>query len=337
MIFKKVKYDVITIGGATEDITFYTHEGVLIDNKDDLTKQKLLAFEYGAKVKIDKAFSNFGGGAANTAVNFSGLGFKTACLISLGNDGRAQRILDNLKKHKVDTRLAQKIKGHKTGFSFLLVGPSNEHIVFSNRAANNELRIKNYELRILKNARWIYLTSLSGQWQDVLKKLFTVNEAKIAWNPGHRQIITGISNLGKYIRKTQVLILNNDEATELVLSDKNYKNKPKQFFANMNNLLKILFGYGAKIVVITSGKKGADAYDGKKFYHQPVVKETKRADTTGVGDAFGSSFVAGLELFKHDIKKALYLGAKNTASVISQPGAQNGFLTKNDLKKLRLL
>ena len=51
-----MKYDIITIGGATEDITFYTSEGVLINNKKDLTNQKLLAFEYGAKVKIDKFF-----------------------------------------------------------------------------------------------------------------------------------------------------------------------------------------------------------------------------------------------------------------------------------------
>jgi len=41
-----MKYDIITIGGATEDITFYTKEGVLIDNKKDVLRQKLLAFEY---------------------------------------------------------------------------------------------------------------------------------------------------------------------------------------------------------------------------------------------------------------------------------------------------
>jgi len=28
-----MKYDIITIGGATEDIAFFTKEGVIIDNK----------------------------------------------------------------------------------------------------------------------------------------------------------------------------------------------------------------------------------------------------------------------------------------------------------------
>ena len=48
-----MKYDIIAIGGAVEDITFYTNEGVLLDNQKNLFKQKLLAFEYGAKIKID--------------------------------------------------------------------------------------------------------------------------------------------------------------------------------------------------------------------------------------------------------------------------------------------
>jgi sugar/nucleoside kinase (ribokinase family) len=55
-------------------------------------------------------------------------------------------------------------------------------------------------------------------------------------------------------------------------------------------------------------------------------------DTTGIGDSFNSSFLAGLEIYKGDIQKSLELGAKNSASVISQQGAQNGLLTIKDLK-----
>ena len=87
-------------------------------------------------------------------------------------------------------------------------------------------------------------------------------------------------------------------------------------------------------MVITSGKEGADAYDGRNFYHQDVMKEQKRVDTTGVGDAFGSSFIAGLILYEGDIKKAMYLGVKNTASVVSEQGAQNGLLAKKDIANI---
>jgi len=49
-----MKYQIITIGGATRDITFFTKEGILIDNHRDVLRQKLLAFEYGAKIRVDR-------------------------------------------------------------------------------------------------------------------------------------------------------------------------------------------------------------------------------------------------------------------------------------------
>jgi len=326
-----MKYDFITIGGATEDITFYTDEGILIDNKKDLTRQKLLAFEYGAKVKVDKSFSGFGGGAANAAIGLANFGFKAACLSAIGEDARGQRILNNFQKLGVDITLVQKVKNIETGFSFLLVGPANEHIVFSNRAANNELTVNDFEAEILDQSEWIYLTSLSGKWNNNLEKIFSVKNEKIAWNPGHRQILTGLKGLGKYFKKTTCLIVNKDEAIELVMSDKKYKNKGRAFLSNVKNLLLALSSYGPKIVLITGGRNGADAIAEGRFYHQPIIKETRRADTTGVGDAFGSAFIAGLELYKQNIKKSLLLAARNAASTISIPGAQNGLLSKKDI------
>ena len=45
-----------------------------------------------------------------------------------------------------------------------------------------------------------------------------------------------------------------------------------KFLNNVRNLLKVINEYGSKIVVITKGKYGADAYDGKKFYHQDILR-----------------------------------------------------------------
>jgi sugar/nucleoside kinase (ribokinase family) len=186
----------------------------------------------------------------------------------------------------------------------------------------------------LRDAKWVCATSLSGAWKANLDKIFSVKGIKIAWNPGHRQILASLKVIGKYLAKVAVLAVNKDEAIELVMSDKKYKNKSRVFFEEVNNLLSVLHGYGPQIVLITKGRYGANAFDGKKVYFQPVIKEKRRVDTTGVGDAFGSSFVAGLELYRGNIKKALYLGARNTASVISQPGAQNGLLKKKDIKDI---
>ncbi|MDD4333428.1 MAG: carbohydrate kinase family protein [Patescibacteria group bacterium] len=326
-----MRYDFITIGGATEDITFYTKEGVLIENKKDVLHQKLLAFKFGAKVKIDSSYSTFGGGAANAAVNFSGLGFRAASLICVGNDERGRKIIDNLKKKMVDISLTQIVKDIETGFSFMLTGPGNEHIVFSNRGANAELRIANYELKILKKTEWIYISSLAGEWEKNLNKIFSVSDAKIAWNPGRRQIISGVKKISKFMARTDVFCVNKDEAIELAVSVQKFKNEGGEFLNNIKNLLKIIKSYGPEIVVITNGRHGVDVFDGVNFYHQNIIKEKRVADTTGVGDAFNSSFAAGLKIYQGNINNAIKLGLRNTASVVALPGAQNGLLTKKDL------
>ena len=56
------------------------------------------------------------------------------------------------------------------------------------------------------------------------------------------------------------------------------------------------------------------------------INKNKIADTTGIGDTFCSTFVAGLEIYQGDFKKAMKLAMKNAASVLKKSGAQNGLM-----------
>lgn len=333
-------YDVITVGGAIYDITIYPIEGILIDNKNDILRQKLLAFEYGAKIKSERIVRGFGGGAANTAVSFSRLGFKTAIITATGKDIFGKEIIGNLIKQKVDAEPAQKKNGFKSGLAVIIVGPDKDRVIFSDDEVKKELKLTTKDEKALKNTGWIYINSLSGGWKENLKKIFKVKkknpDIKIAWNPGEAQLSAGFLGLKNFINHTKVFMVNLDEAIQLVVSDPKFKNKNTKFFNNARNLLPIIKSYGPQIIVITCGKNGAWAYDGKEFYFTKIKKEQKRVDTTGVGDAFNSSFVAGLELFNGNIKKAMKLGAANAASLVAMPGAQNGLLSKRDLAKLNL-
>ncbi len=328
-----MKYDVITIGGATEDISLYSDDGVLLDNHRDLLRQKLLAFEYGAKIIVDHSNSNFGGGATNVAVNLSGLGFKTATIVNVGSDERGRRIFNNLKKHKVATKLINIDFKAESALSFIIINKGGERLIFADRGANKKLHLKNEKLKALKNCRWIYLASLSGQyWELELKKIFAVNGPKIIWNPGHEQLRGGFKKLSGFLKQTDILCLNKDEALELVLSIDEYKHQSIAYLNDVKNLLKIISGLGPQIVLITSGPLGADAYNGLKYYHVAPSKNKKIIDKTGVGDAFCSTFLFGLEKYRGDIKAALKLAASAAATVICYLGAQNGLLTKKDLK-----
>lgn len=326
-----MNYDIISVGGATRDISFFTNEGLLIKNPQDLLRQELLAFEQGAKIKVDSFHYLFGGGAANAAVNFAKSGFKVACFLKVGRDDSGIAIRDNLKNKKVAVPFILKDDKLPTGFSFILVNNGGERIIFSNRSANENLKLNKPMLAAASRSKWLYFASLPKNWQSIAKPLFSLDKPKIAWNPGVSQYSGGLKVISWYLKRTNLFMLNHDEAIELVLSDDKYKGKAKSFYNKASNLLKIIKNYGPEIVVITKGKKGADAFDGKNYFHQEVYKERKRVDTTGIGDAFNSSLCAAYFLTNGNLKKSLRIAARNAAFKISHLGAQNGLC---DLRKL---
>lgn len=327
------KNKITTIGGATRDIMFYTDDMLLVDNKKDLLRQKLIGFEYGAKIYSKEVYLTYGGGGANVAVSFAGLGIASQAIMSLGDDTLAKDFLIYLKKRKVDTKLVQKNKDTISGTSFIVnVGKSNEHVIFAFRGANNLIDLSKKTIKKI-NTPWVYLTSLSGNFRPAMNNLFSycdTSDIDLAWNPGSNQLKMGLKALAKYMKRTSVFIVNRDEALELLVSVEGRKAKN-----NMNHILKYLHQYGQKITVVTDGAKGAYIYDGQKKYYQSALK-VKSLNTTGAGDSFGSGLVAGLIRYKWDLDKALRLGILNSNSVITKIGAQEGLLTVKDLKKYNL-
>jgi len=101
-------------------------------------------------------------------------------------------------------------------------------------------------------------------------------------------------------------------------------------------MLKILRGENNVNVVITDGKAGVYAYDGIKFYKAPEFPAVVRS-TLGAGDAFSSTFTAAMEKFNMDVEKALKYASVNAAAVVEVFGAQEGFLTFDEIEaKLRM-
>lgn len=311
-------YDFITIGGAVRDFTFY------VEKFKGKTKGTV-CFPLGTKINIKNAYFTHGGGACNVAIGLVNFGLKVAVIARIGNDHSGRAILERLREKKIDTQFVQIDKKLHTGVSAIIQPKGGERTIFTFRGANDKLQITN---RKLPKTNWIYLASLSGDWKKILDKIFNLKaktpNLKIAWNPGILQLKVGKEKLKKFLRKADVLILNKTESA--LLTGKNEK--------NVLELLKSLFKLGPKIVVITCGKDGAYVMDKNEILYQPAEK-VKRVDTTGAGDAFSSGFLAGLVLF-NNLKKALKLGIYNSAAVLTQVGAQNGLLTKKDLKKLKL-
>lgn len=318
MIKRAKKFDLVTVGGATVDVSFYSKEGELIST-GNISKQKLLAFEYGAKVVADRVFTTCGGGAANAAVSASRLGLKVATFSRIGNDENARIILGNFKSNKVDSSFVKIDSKIATAFSMVLTidNPSKEHIAFIHRGANSSFSAKDLSLDKI-NTDWFYVTSLpKGSWEEIIAKL-AATKKKIAWNPGNEQL-KDVAKIKKFLPAIEVLIVNRDEALEF------------RKLKDIKGLIAYIYSLGPKLVVITDGGNGAYAYDGKKYYFMKS-KSTKVMNTLGVGDAFGSSLTSAL-IYGKNIKQALTWGITNSASVVSEIGAQKGLLTKKQIEK----
>ncbi len=331
-----MKYDFITIGGLTRDISFFTDQGIFIKNPQDILRQELLAFEYGDKIKVDQFHYSYGGGAANSAVCLANFSLKVACLGVVGDDDNSKYIIKNLLSRKVDISLIKKSPGEESGTSFILVDPSGERIIFSQRGANRKLNLESSDVSKLKSADNIYIASLAGNWKKDLNKIFSslnLERQQVFWNPGMTQLLNGVIPIKSFIKKTTVLAMNKDEALQLIYSSNLADSYPEKYLNKAENLAKLVYAFGPKVVVITLGKEGVVAYDGQQMYRRDILKRKKVVDTTGIGDVFNSSFAAGYVLYKSDINKSLSLALRNAAAKVSNLGAQSGLITIKDIKK----
>jgi len=334
-------FDIITIGSATQDIFVEADCAKILNLREITSKQNWLCFDYGAKLDIDQVAFDIGGGAVNTAVNFAKLGFNTATIIKLGEDLNAKAINNRLEEVGISRDLIIHSKELKTGFSVILTSFEGDRTVLAHRGANGHLTPEDINWEMIKQSKWVYIAPLSKESNkilDALAEFAEENGVNMAFNPGTTTINRGIENLKKILSTAEVVMMNKDEASQLLGTEekprsKHDKPETTKISSYIQDLLMRLKSYNPKIVVITDGKNGVYAYDGKYFYQEdsfpaPVVS------TLGAGDAFSSTFVATLIKFDWDVEKALAYGAINSSSVIQYFGAQTGLKNFEDIEKL---
>ena len=127
-------------------------------------------------------------------------------------------------------------------------------------------------------------------------------------NAGTTAIKKGEKYFSKIIEIADILVLNKEEASMLtkisVRPDTKTEKFSKEFIhPDVIQMLRALRGKNSVNVVITDGKAGVYAYDGKKFYKAPEFPAVVRS-TLGAGDAFSSTFTAAMDEIEHKLKSA---------------------------------
>jgi len=310
-------FDVITVGSGTVDV--FVETGSKLFRKAKVRKEHgCVLVPFGSKVVIDELRFDIGGGGTNTAVALRRLGLKVAWLGKIGNDDNSKNILKLLKKEKINTKFVYKNeKG--SGYSVILDAEGHDRTILTYKGSNNDLSFNEINLRKLKT-RWLYFSSMMGESYKTIEKLARYAKEKgimTAFNPSSYLVKRGKQFLKPILRRVDLLIFNKEEAGLLVGED------------TIEMLLRKVHLLGPKVVVITDGNKGAYCYDGKLTYRAPAHK-IPVVESTGAGDAFAASFLAGI-ILKSDIKAALRWGITNSESVITNYGAKNKLMTHSNL------
>ncbi len=305
-------YDVITFGSATMDVFVETEEELIKLNHK--IHSKLISLPLGSKIAVKDIEHHSGGGGTNTAVSFAKAGLKTAYVGNIGDDHNGTRVLSELKENKISF-LGNKIG--KTGFSVVL-DAANDRTILIYKGTNDKFKISKKTFEKFKT-KWFYMTSLTGTafiYSKQIASFANKNNISLCFNPSSYLAKKGKTYLRPILKYTTCLILNDEEAG-LITGVKGIDN-------NLKFLKKLITKNG--LVVITCGKSGAYAFNGKNSYFISKVAK-KIQETTGAGDAFGSGFVAGL-IKNKSIEYCLKAGANNAISTITKTGAKNGLLGK---------
>lgn len=309
------KYDLLCIGDATLDVFLSIHEASVFCDID--TERCVLTLSYADKIPVDRLDFAVGGNATNTAVGTTKLGIATGLVTQVGEDDTGERIKNRLQEAGVDTSLINIVPGGKSHYS-VIISFAGERTILSYRYPQE------YHLPQLPKAEWVYLTSTGRNFPEIYAKVAEFVKkggAKLAFNPGTRQIKAGLSSWRDILPLTQVLFLNKDEAREIL-------QKPK---VAPKELLSSLLDLGPESVIVTDAERGSFAAEGKKFYQLGVLP-VEPAERTGAGDAFAAGVLAAQVLGK-SLEEALSWGTIEAASVITKIGSQEGLLTREELEE----
>ncbi|MBU1032587.1 MAG: carbohydrate kinase family protein [Patescibacteria group bacterium] len=315
---KNPTYDIISVGESLRD-AFYT----LYEDTNSCTldvDRLLLCLEYAEKIPIkDLVITKAAGNSANAAVGASRLELKSALVTWVGKDSAGDDIRNALKEAGVDNQYVIVDPTNPTSEAALLIykGERTQLVYFQPRK---------FRMPKLDKTRCIYYSAMGSKHaafdKVLLKEVMKQPKAYFAFQPGTTHVRSGLEGLKPLIKRSDLFILNKDESNDLLKDGKR----------TILNLLMTFHKFGAKTVIITDGRNGADAYDGEDHWHMPIFNG-KAKERTGAGDSFAIGVTSAL-LKGKKLPEALRWGTANSWSVVKQIGPQAGLLTTTEMNKV---
>jgi ribokinase len=346
----------VTVGSAVVDII------AIVANKDieRLTLQNsaasFLLLEPGRKIEADSISIHTGGGAINTGVALSRLGFAVTPLVKIGWDLNASKVLETFVDEGLDQRLVCRSKNFATGVAVMISAHDRDASIFTFRGANTRLMPSDIPADAFHGASLVFVSGLSNDSADCFPGIIQQAKAAgafVATNPGIRQLSSRRDAFLGVLGALDLLTINKLEAAALLpgLLSAHGDGAPPSHVAcplvppavdlppllrsgiagaqadlTLPAFMSLLHGLGPRFIAITDGSKGAYVSgDGKLVYCPALAAEV--AGTAGAGDAFAATLAAELSTGA-DLAEAMLAAAINAASVVAHVDTQTGLLPR---------
>ena len=352
---KKIK--ALTIGAATLD-TIIEYEDMLsinLQKKDNVNSFMLL--EEGAKIEVTEFNSASGGGATNAAVSIKKLGIDVNFFGKVGKDLKSDVVLKELKEYGINTSNVKYSDILGTASSYVIPTLSGDRVIFAYRGANADIQKEDVPIQAIKEADFLYITSLSKNSASILPHIVEIakqNNTKVAINPGNSQLALGKSFIKDAMFGIDTLVLNYQEAQKLMMSllstkdlniiDSVNENTDNRLDGNdaifqnstfrLRDFFKLCFKLGPKTIVVTDGSSGVYIANNNEIIHSKALYVENVVNTLGAGDAFSSTFCANL--YKgNSIVESLKYALINSAEVVKRKDAKSGLLNLEELNIIK--
>lgn len=310
---------VLVVGGAVQDVALTVQSRV---------RQGTLVLPAREKLIATRTERTVGGGGIALSIALAKLGHRVTGVAAIGDDDSGRAVARTLRDGGVRARLATKPVA--TGMSAVLRSASDDtfHWICEDRGANDRLTWKDVAPSLSPAPHLLVLSHLSGGAHGIIARLARELPEKTAlvWNPGTTQVARGVGAARALLRRTDVLIINQREVGEWFGG--------RQDRAALHRAVEALLRGGVSTVVVTEGKRGANAYEktkGNVRSTHVASFASKIVDTVGAGDAFIAGFSAEW-IRTCDVRRSLTAGSLNAAGTIAVPGTLSGLLSQREMR-----
>lgn len=287
-------------------------------NYDIILKQDRLA-NIGETISVNEIFFSSGGKGANQAVQCAKLELETFMIGKVGNDSFGDALLNSLKKYNVNTDFISKT-GTNSGIGIVNSFPDGSLLSTISKGANFDITKDDIDKaeEVIKTCSIVILQlEIPLEVVEYAVKLAKYNGCYIVLNAAPSYELSK-----EVMALIDCFVVNESEAGFYV------KNAVKST-SDAVAAAKYLYGFMAKLVIVTLGEKGSILYDGSKHYFiQP--EEVNVVETTGAGDSYIGAVVYGL-INSFTLEEIGKFASKVSSKTITKIGGQEAMPTLEEV------